>query len=159
MIRMVTAIDAINQALGILCVYDRENLPPLREWNMRLSSMLATAVLITTIGSVLPAPVFAFGSEPFVAPEGRDLPLGARRWVGRGECTGQSTMCDDPYAYRYVRRAWYPGYNSGYWVPAEDMRNRYRYSYTGPKYRYHPAWGRDKELLQHHDHRAGVPLK
>ena len=66
-------------------------------------------------------------------------------------------MCDDPYAYRYVRRSWYPGYNSGYWVPAEDMKNRYRYSYTGPKYRYHPAWGRDKDLGDHaHD---TAPLK
>ena len=126
---------------------------------MRLSTLLASAAVIASLGALVPAPVQAFGSEPFVAPEGRDLPLGARRWVGRGECTGQSTMCDDPYAYRYVRRAWYPYYNSGYWVPAEQMRNRYRYSYTGPKYRYHPAWGYDKD--EHHDghdsHR--VPLK
>ena len=54
-------------------------------------------------------------------------------------------MCDDPYAYRYVRRPWYPYYNSSYWVPAEAMKNRYHYSYAGPKYRYHPAWGIDKD--------------
>ena len=113
---------------------------------MRLTSLIGIAAVAASVATVLPDQVNAFGSEPFVAREGRDLALGARRWVGRGDCTGQSTMCDDPYAYRYVRRPWYPGYNSGYWVPAEDMKNRYRYSYTGPKYRYHPAWGRDKDL-------------
>ena len=128
---------------------------------MRLSSLLATAAVIASIGAILPGPVQAFGSEPFVAPEGRDLPLGARRWAGRGECAGQSTMCDDPYAYRYVRRPWYPYTNSGYWVPAEDMRNRYHYSYTGPKYRYHPAWGYDKDTGgEAYEYRHGAaPLK
>ena len=127
---------------------------------MRLSSLLAAAAVVSTLGVLTPAPVQAFGSDPFVAPEGRDLPLGARRRGDRGECTGQNTMCDDPYAYRYVRRAWYPAYNSGYWVPAEQMRNRYRYSYTGPKYRYHPAWGIDREGREHpiNDHDA-APLK
>jgi hypothetical protein len=51
-------------------------------------------------------------------------------------------------AYRYDPRSWYyrqpryyPYYNSGYWVPREYMRYRYRYSYYGPRYRYFPAWG------------------
>ena len=127
---------------------------------MRLSSLLAAAAVVSTLGVLSPAPVQAFGSDPFVASEGRDLPLGARRRADRGECTGENTMCDDPYAYRYVRRAWYPATNSGYWVPAEQMRNRYRYSYTGPKYRYHPAWGIDREGREHqvNDHGA-APLK
>ena len=112
---------------------------------MRLSSMLAMAAVAFVIGEGVPQPAVAFGSDPFVAPEGRDLPLGARRRGDRAECSGQSTMCDDPYGYRYVRRAWYPGYNSDYWVSAEAMRHRYRYSYTGPKYHYHPAWGIDKD--------------
>lgn len=47
----------------------------------------------------------------------------------------------DPYAYRYVRRPWYPSYTSPYWVPAAEMRYRYRYTYDGPKYQYHPSWG------------------
>ncbi len=126
---------------------------------MQLSSLIATVAVVASLGAAMPAPAQAFGSDPFVAPEGRDLPLGARRWVGRGDCAGQSTMCDDPYAYRYVRRAWYPGYNTGYWVPAEDMRNRYRYSYTGPKYRYHPAWGIDKDLQTREHGYDHAPLK
>jgi hypothetical protein len=127
---------------------------------MRLTSIIGIAAVAASFGAFIPETVQAFGSEPFVAREGRDLALGARRWNGRGDCEGQSSMCDDPYAYRYVRRPWYPGYNSGYWVPAEDMKNRYRYSYTGPKYRYHPAWGRDKDLGHHRDHHGGgAPLK
>ena len=127
---------------------------------MRVSSMLATAAVLSTLGALNPAPAHAFGSDPFVAPEGRDLALGARDRGPRAECDGQSTMCDDPYAFRYVRRPWYPGYNTGYWVPAEQMRNRYHYSYTGPKYRYHPAWGVDREGRQQPvtDHDA-APMK
>ena len=112
---------------------------------MRASTLLALAAVPGGLAALAPSRVHAFGSDPFVAPEGRDLPLGARVRGPRGDCTQQSTMCDDPYAYRYIRRAWYPGYNSGYWVPAAEMRNRYHYSYTGPKYRYHPAWGVDRD--------------
>jgi hypothetical protein len=127
---------------------------------MRSSSMLALAALAAALGAFVPETAVAFGSDPFVAPEGLDRPLGARKRVSRGDCAQQSTMCDDEYAYKYVRRPWYPGYNTGYWVPADEMRNRYRYSYTGPKYRYHPAWGVDRHghaaPLINHD---GKPLK
>ena len=127
---------------------------------MRLTTVLAAAAVISTLGALTPEPAKAFGSDPFATPEGWDLPLGARRRAGRSECTGESTMCDDAYGYRYVRRPWYPGYNTGYWVPADEMRNRYRYSYTGPKYRYHPAWGADKDGGGHADIvRDGKPLK
>jgi hypothetical protein len=50
--------------------------------------------------------------------------------------------------YRYDARSWYyrqpryyPYYASDYWVPRSYMRYRYRYTYKGPRYRYHPAWG------------------
>jgi len=125
---------------------------------MRTSSMLSVVAVLTSLGALVPEPVMAFGSDPLVAPEGWDLPLGARRLGSRGECEGQSSMCGDPYAYKYIRRPWYPGYNSGYWVPAEQMRNRYHYSYTGPKYRYHPAWGIDRETHRATGH-DGTPMK
>jgi hypothetical protein len=51
-------------------------------------------------------------------------------------------------AWRYDARSWYyrqpryyPYYASTYWVPRAQMRYRYRYTYYGPRYRYHPAWG------------------
>ena len=81
---------------------------------MRLSSMLSVVAVIASLGALDPVPAQAFGSDPFVTPEGWDLPLGARRRGDRGECYQKSTMCDDPYAYQYHRRAWYPGYNSGF---------------------------------------------
>ena len=47
----------------------------------------------------------------------------------------------DPRSWYYSQRGYYPYYGSGYWVPREEMRYRYRYTYVGPKYRYAPAWG------------------
>ena len=128
---------------------------------MRVQTLISLAAVAAALACVAtPEPATAFGSDPLVAPEGRDFAIGARKRVGRGECEGESTMCDDAYAYRYVRRPWYPGYNSGYWVPADEMRNRYRYSYTGPKYRYHPAWGVDRDGQGHADiDRDAKPMK
>jgi hypothetical protein len=111
---------------------------------MQFSSMLAAAAVLTILGAALPEPAKALGLDPFVAPEGWDLPLGARRRGDRGDCAQKSSMCDDRFGYRYVRRPWYPGYNSGYWVPAAEMKNRYRYKYSGAKFRYYPAWGIEK---------------
>ena len=59
---------------------------------------------------------------------------------------------DRPRMYRYDPRSWcyrrtqrreryYPYYGSGYWVPRDEMRFRYRYVYRGPHYTYYPAWG------------------
>jgi hypothetical protein len=128
---------------------------------MRVQTLISLAAAAAALACVAtPEPAAAFGSDPLVAPEGRDFAIGARKRAGRGECEGESTMCDDAYGYRYVRRPWYPGYNSGYWVPADEMRNRYRYSYTGPKYRYHPAWGVDRDGQGHADiDRDGKPMK
>ena len=49
----------------------------------------------------------------------------------------------DPYAYRPEHRGYYPAYNSGYWRPAHEMRNRPKPHYVLPKY--YPAWGYTKE--------------
>lgn len=47
----------------------------------------------------------------------------------------------DARSWYYDQRGYYPYYNSGYWVPRSAMRYRYRYTYHGPQYRYHRAWG------------------
>ena len=48
----------------------------------------------------------------------------------------------DPYAYRFRPRGYYPYYNSGYWVPAAELRYRRAccrpYAALPPYYR---AWG------------------
>jgi hypothetical protein len=66
----------------------------------------------------------------------------------RGNPNGWGLYSPDHGAYRYDKRSWYylrpgyyPYYASQYWVPRSEMRTRYRYLYTGPKYRYYPAWG------------------
>jgi hypothetical protein len=55
----------------------------------------------------------------------------------------------DPYAYRSEHRGYYPYYNSGYWVPAQQMRHRYRRHYALPKY--YQAWGYPKVGYYHRE--------
>lgn len=47
----------------------------------------------------------------------------------------------DPRSWYYAERGYYPHFDSGYWVPRAEMKNRYRYRYLGARYRYFPAWG------------------
>ena len=52
---------------------------------------------------------------------------------------------EDPYAYRYEPRGYYPYYNSDYWRPAREVRRRR--GIKSPKY--YPAWGYKKRTWQH----------
>jgi hypothetical protein len=61
------------------------------------------------------------------------------------------TSQSDPYAWNYSPRGYYPFYASQYWVPAEQMRYRYRYKFTGQKFRYHAAWGYPKKDYNHRE--------
>jgi hypothetical protein len=122
---------------------------------MRLPSMLA-ALALGVLGAVgQTAPAAAWGWDPSVAPEGYDHPRVIRHYVYRPryQHVYHSGNQGDPYAYRYAKRAYYPYSASHYWAPAEMMRNRYRYSYDGPKYRYQPSWGKP---VEHHS-QAGHP--
>jgi hypothetical protein len=62
----------------------------------------------------------------------------------------------DPYAYRPADRGYYPYYNSGYWRPAHEMRNRHKPHLELPKY--YKAWGYTKHWHhkqwhnEHHGH-------
>jgi hypothetical protein len=84
---------------------------------MRLKVVLAgvAAALVQAIGASMPAQAFDWDRSTPSQP--------------------------DPYAWRHVQPGYYPYYGSRYWVPAEQMRYRYRYTYEGPRYRYYPAWG------------------
>lgn len=136
---------------------------------MRKVTMLALLAVAAPVMAVS-QPAEAFKRDPFVAPEGGlDHAKGQRIWNDRmrGACQGKSSMCGDPYAYRYIQRAWYPDNTSRYWVPASDMRYRYRYTFSGPKYRYYPAWGFNREkgaedvVVDRHGHpvKYSHPLK
>ena len=67
----------------------------------------------------------------------------------------------DPYEYQWKRRAYYPYFFSQYWVPAAEMRYRYRYSYHGPKYRFQESWGMPRAHARKHVHKHHkyVPTK
>ena len=49
------------------------------------------------------------------------------------------TYAEDPYAYSFTLPRYYPYYNSGYWVPRQVMRYRYRYDTVLPPYQ--SSWG------------------
>ena len=52
----------------------------------------------------------------------------------------------DPYAYRYEPRGYYPYYNSGYWLPAHEMRKKRRHYRQPP---YYQSWGTERCCYQH----------
>jgi hypothetical protein len=126
---------------------------------MRRDTMLA-AVAAGLLGAVgLTGPASAWGWDPTRAPE---QPLHERVinhyiYKPHYKHVYHQAPHGDPYAYRYVRRSYYPYYASGYWVDADQMRNRYRYQYHGPKYRYQPSWGAPREHA--HEQPAARPVK
>lgn len=86
---------------------------------MRLKSVLAAAAAVTAFALAAPMPAKAFDDEHR-----------SNYRVGSPQ---------DPYSYVPRLPRYYPYYNSGYWVPAEEMRGRYRYRYTLPPYQ--ASWG------------------
>ena len=62
---------------------------------------------------------------------------------------------DDPYAYRYKHRGYYPYYGSDYWKPAHKVKRR-RFRFRQP--RYHSAWGYYRRHIHknHHSHPHGT---
>jgi hypothetical protein len=68
---------------------------------------------------------------------------------------------EDPYAWSYSPRGYYPYYNSGYWGPASYMKWRNRVHLNvwitqPPYYRYYKAWGyprpwNNREWHREHD--------
>jgi hypothetical protein len=56
-------------------------------------------------------------------------------------------VTEDPYAYRYEPRGYYPYYNSGYWKSAREMRLRKRRHYNHPPY--YAAWGYPDPYYHH----------
>jgi hypothetical protein len=112
----------------------------------KLSALAAAAVGLLSYS----ASASAWGFDPTRAPEQPAYERFINHYVykPRYKHVYHTAPHGDPYAYRYARRAYYPYYGSNYWVDAEQMRYRYRYNYTGPKYVYHPSWGQPK--ANHH---------
>ena len=114
---------------------------------MRSMLVLAAATLSLAAGVSLTAPAAA-GDLMVKAPDGYAQDRTVNHWVYYPKYHHVYHVADrneaDPYAWTYSPRGYYPDYASRYWVPAEQMRYRYRYRFTGPKFKYHPAWGAAK---------------
>ena len=108
---------------------------------MRFKNILASAVLAAGFSLQAAAPAAAFGWDRPPAGWGHEQVV--RHWVyyPRYHHIHSVHSTTDPYAYRYSPRHYYPNYGSHYWVNPRHMRHPYRYQYTGPRYRYYPAWG------------------
>jgi hypothetical protein len=111
----------------------------------------AIAVALGLIASASSVEAFGYHSKAPVAPEGYHAPRTVHHWIykPRYHHVYHVSHSADPYAYRYSPRGYYPYHASRYWVPAHQMKSRYRYSFKGPKYTYHPAWGAKKHGYKH----------
>jgi hypothetical protein len=109
----------------------------------------------------LTASAHAWGWDPTRAPEQPAYERFINHYIYKPRYTHvyHTAPQGDPYAYRYAKRAYYPYYGSRYWVSADNMRNRYRYHYEGPKYVYQPSWGRPKGDGHHEHHAPSRPSK
>ena len=125
---------------------------------MRLKDLLAAVAVgaLASLAVVAPAAAVDWKWDPSVAPEGHELSSIIEHRVYKPRY--HHIYRNDPYKYRYARRGYYPYFASQYWVPAEAMRNRYRYAYSGPKYTYYPAWGLGGHDSGSHSYR-GKPSK
>lgn len=130
---------------------------------MRLKNWLAgLAAGAFAVLSATSASAFGYKKwDPSVAPEGYGHSRVIHHWVYKPHYKHVYHLAHipDPYSYRYVKRKYYPYSGSQYWVPADQMRYRYHYSYHGPKYRFQPSWGKPRG--HHHGHHAhrGYPTK
>jgi hypothetical protein len=120
---------------------------------MRYRLLLAAVVAIFALGFVAPQRAEAFVG--WYDRDSRSAGLGhsraVRMWHYRPRYRYRVHSYQDPYAYRYEPRGYYPYYNAGYWRPAWTQRNRYAYQARAP--RYHAAWGYGARRCGHRHHR------
>lgn len=111
-----------------------------------VSKLVALATVSVGMAVAGSSSAGAWGWDPTRAPEQPRLERVINHYVYKPRYVHvyHTVPQADPYSYRYARRAYYPYYGSRYWVAAEQMRYRYRYHWTGPKYVYQPSWGRPR---------------
>ena len=109
---------------------------------MRIKNMLAAVALAAGLAVAVAEPTAAFDFDRPSPPLGWGNEQVVRHWVyyPRYHHVHLTSSVTDPYGYRYRQAPYYPNYGSRYWV-APRTRHPYRYHYTGPRYRYYPAWG------------------
>jgi hypothetical protein len=119
---------------------------------MRLKAVLAAAVL-----------GLAFGFAPGYAAMAADLdkPVAKKRVKYHKGHYGHYAydIREDPYAYQYEPRGYYPYYRSDYWRPAGYIRYRNRLHYNvwntrPPHYRFYRSWGYPLKYWPHYNWHA-----
>ena len=69
-----------------------------------------------------------------------------RSYQHRAPHVRRYVLREDPYAYAYEPRGYYPYYRSDYWRPADYVRHRSRLHYNvwntrPPDFQYYKSWG------------------
>ena len=111
---------------------------------MRWKKLALKVLAVVTFGLVGLLPASAADLSRTTPPDGwgQERVVKHHVYYPRYQHVYKVHAATDPYAYRPEHRGYYPYYNSGYWRPAHEMRNRPRPHYEIPKY--YPAWGYTK---------------
>lgn len=112
---------------------------------MRLKMLFAMLAGLLLIASATPEPAHAIGG--WFDHDKRRLPRSERgnrvveHWLRhpRSRYPYRLHTAEDPYAYRYDARGYYPYYGAGYWRPRHTQVGRYRDGVEKPPY--YAAWG------------------
>ncbi len=119
---------------------------------MRWKGLAATCAAIASIGLASPAPASANGLHRSPPPQGWAQERVVRHYAYYPRHTDYHHWhgTGDRYAYRPEHRGYYPHYNSSYWRPAHEMRQRPKPYNQLP--RYYPAWGYPRPYESHGGH-------
>lgn len=116
---------------------------------MRPKTVSAAALALVGLVFALSAPAAADGVKE--KPEAK-----AKAYYGhRHHAPTAYYFKEDPYAWRYSPRGYYPYYNSGYWGSASYMKWRNRehlnvWNQQPPYFRYYKAWGYPRKNWDQH---------
>ena len=121
---------------------------------MRMKCLAAVIIACAAFGLAAPHPAVADGmsSEPVqktVHHRAKHEAVTHSRGLWPGG--------PDPYAYSYERKHYYPFYNSAYWVPRSEMRNRTHYPFRLPGYS--SSWGYPLSCKLSGRRNCGVPFE
>ena len=119
---------------------------------MRKICLAAVAVALAAIGLAAPQPASADG-ENVAAP----APARVHRTQHVKYVRGLWPGGPDPYAYAYARSRYYPYYDSAYWVPRGQMRDRSYYPNRLPEY--WSSWGYPLTCKVRGGRNCGVPYR
>ena len=123
---------------------------------MRMKSLVAILTALAAFGLAAPQPASADegpAEAAHRAPVQREVQRDHRATHYRGLWPGGP----DPYAYSYQRSSYYPYYDSRYWVPRAEMRNRTHYPFRIPEYT--SSWGYPLSCKVQGRRNCGVPYE